>query len=62
MTLLINSRRAAPGSAVFMKFSPMRKPWKPAWRRARTVSGLEMPLSLTFTASLGSSSAKRKEF
>ena len=58
----MNSFNDLPGSDVFMKFSPMRKPRNPAERRVLTVSGFEMPLSLTLTASFGRSSAKRNEF
>ena len=47
MMSCIKSLRAEPGSAVFMKVSPMRNPLKPAFLSSLTVSALDMPLSLT---------------
>src|SRR5690606_17075740 len=42
-----NSFIASAGSAVFMKFSPTKNPWKPASFNSLIVFGSDMPLSET---------------
>src|SRR3954447_19669600 len=43
----IKSAKAIEGLACFIKFSPIKKPLKPAWRKVTIVSTLLMPLSAT---------------
>src|SRR5690606_7316377 len=42
-----NSFIALLGFLVFMKFSPIKNPWKPAFLNALIVSGFDIPLSDT---------------
>ena len=54
---LTNSRIAVPGSSCFIKFSPIRKPLKPAFFNCLIVSGLLIALSDIFKNSDGICSA-----
>ena len=54
--------KVSPGCSVFINVSPIRNPRNPAVRRRFTISGSEIPLSDTNTASWGSCPANRNEF